>query len=183
MLYRFIKPLAIASILLPLTAGAADRNHPGRIDLSRLGAIDAAQELVNIRLDGWLLGFARKAAEESRDPDAQVLSDIDSVQIRVFEIDDRTPDLAGTAADLVDQLRRDAWETFATVRSRDGFVYVLVKGSDQMIDGITLVALDEGHEAVFVNVAGRLHPDDIARIIEDKDLVHADIDLSFSDQE
>lgn len=178
---RFIKSLAIALLLLPLSGQAAERGHPGRVDLSRLDAINAAQELVNIRLDGWLLGFAKQAAEESRDPDAGILSDIDSVHIRVFEIDDPGADLARTAASLVADLQDAAWETFASIRDRDSFVHVLVKGSDTLIEGITVVALGDEHEAVFVNIAGRLHPDDIARLIEDKSLIHADIDLSLSD--
>lgn len=172
--------ILLTALLAPLAA-FADRSHPGWVDLGHLAAIDPADEVVNLRLDGWLLGFAKRAADESNDPDARILSGIDSIHVRIFAIDHGYRELADRAADLVSELRADAWEPFATVRGRDRFVYVMVKGSNRVLDGITLVALDNGHEAVFVNIAGRLHPDDVARIIDSEDLIHADIDLSLAD--
>ncbi|MEM9300918.1 MAG: DUF4252 domain-containing protein [Pseudomonadota bacterium] len=177
---RSLRILAAAAtlLLLPLTA-AADRSHPGYVDISRLTHFADAEAVVDVKLDGWLLGLARQAAEESGDDDARILTNIDSIRVRVFETDGRDHELRDTADDLLRDLRRAGWEEFTTVRSDDGYVFVMVIGDEAQLDGMTVVAIDDGHEAVFVNIAGAILARDIGRLLANSDIMHGDLDLDW----
>lgn len=170
-------PKLCGLLLLALGAGASAQPspHPGFVDLDRLAGLANAEVLVDVRLDGWLLGLARAAAAEADDEHAELLSGIDSIRVRIVRLDD--PGLLDQAQALAQQLSTEGWEQFARVRRSSDYVQVLVKGSQDRIDGITVMAMEASDEAVFVNIAGRLDPADIARILGDKKLIRADLDL------
>ncbi len=159
------------------SAGARDQRHPGYVDLSGLAGPEEAEVLVDVRLGGWLLGWMRAAAEQSDDEDLAVLSSIDSIRVRIVHMEGQR--FASRAQQLIDTLSGEGWEDFARVRKDGHWAQVMVKGSESRIDGITVLAMESGDEAVFVNIAGRLDPGDIARILSDKDLIRADIDLGL----
>ncbi len=171
------RPKLCGLLLLALCAGASAQSnpHPGFVDLDRLAGLANAEVLVDVRLDGWLLGLARAAAAEAGDDHARLLSGIDSIRVRIVRLDD--PGLVDQAQALARQLGSEGWEPFARVRKSGDFVQVMVKGSQDRIDGITVMAMEAADEAVFVNIAGRLDPADLARILSDKKLIHADLGL------
>lgn len=168
--------LAIVTLLMmPTLALGADRQHPGYVDFDSLPGLGKADATVDITLGGWLMGLARIAAEE--DDDLDFLSGIDSIRVRVFEIDDNADVFLDDARQIMEELERLGWEQFAKVNKRDELVFIMVKGDERQLDGITIVAVDSGDEAVFVNISGSIDPADIAKIISDKDLIHADIHI------
>lgn len=175
--------LALALILfatVPLTAVAADSRSPGWVDIDSFGLVADEDMLVDVHLGGWLMGLARAAAADSGDPDADIIQGIEQIRVRVFDTSRLGSDFVDQAQQMVASLRRDGWEEFASVRDRreSAFVHVLVLGNDQQIDGITLVAIDDQNEAVLVNIVGRIRPADVARLLNDEGLIHANLDWS-----
>lgn len=174
---KSIKNLLVAAALaIPMSASAIDPSHPGFVDLDALGSFAEEDVMVDIRLGGWLLDLARVAAEE--DEDVRILSQIESVRVRVLR-GHGSDQFRHQANQLVGELRGAGWEEFATVRDEDDRVHVLVNGSANHIDGITVIAWDADDETVLINVAGKIRPEDIARIISDDNLIHTDLDLDF----
>ena len=165
----------LAMLMIPLAALGADNRHPGYVDFDSLPGLGKADATVDVTLGGWLMGLARVAAEDDQDLD--FLNGIDSIRVRVFEVDDNADVFMDDAREIMGDLEHRGWEQFAKVSKRDELVFIMVKGDERQLDGITIVAVDSGDEAVFVNISGSIDPDDIARIISDKDLIHADIDI------
>lgn len=173
-------PSALALLgALALGAATADPSHPGYVDLDHLPALDGAPTVVDVRLDGWLLGLAREAARQADEPEAKVLEGIDSLRIRVFDGADVAGDLRRATDGLIGELRRQGWEDFTTIRNPDGYVSVLVRGSADRLDGMTVVVASADGEAIFVNIAGRLRADVLAQLLDATEFVHGDLDIDF----
>ena len=168
--------LALVTLLmLPIAALSADNRHPGYVDFDSLPGLGSADASVDVTLGGWLMSLARVAAEE--DDDLEFLNQIDSIRVRIFEIDNNADLFLNDAREIMGDLQDRGWEQFAKVNKRDELVFIMVKGDHKKLDGITIVAVDTGDEAVFVNISGSIDPDDIARIISNRDLIHADINF------
>jgi hypothetical protein len=165
----------VAMLMMPTLALGADNQHPGYVDFDNLPGLGNADATVDITLGGWLMGLARIAAEEEDDLD--FLNGIDSIRVRVFEIDDNADVFLDDARQIMEDLEQRGWEQFARVNKRDELVFIMVKGDERQLDGITIVAVESGDEAVFVNISGSIDPDDIAKIISDSELIHADIQI------
>ena len=176
--FKTLMPALVALIVLSLPSEllAAERQHPGYVDFDSLSGLADAEATVDIRLGGWLLDLAKHATEDG-DEDLRFLSDIDTIRVRVFEMNDDVESFRAEAEKILAELQDRGWEEFARVRSKDELVFVMVKGSDTRLEGITVVAIGDDNEAVFVNIAGSIDPEDIARILRDEDLIHVDIDL------
>lgn len=170
--------LAGGLALFIVTSPAWAQPHPGSVDFARFSSLQATSVSVDLTLGGWLLSWARIAARESGDPDLEILSNVDSIRVRVFEVSDAAASKASASA-VVDELLAQGWERLARVLDEGSWVHVLVKGQEELLEGITVIALDDGDEAVFVNIAGRLHPADVARLLRDKDLLHVDLNVDF----
>lgn len=165
----------VTMLMLPIVAQGADNQHPGYVDFDSLPGLGQADATVDITLGGWLMGLARVAAEE--DEDLDFLNGIDSIRVRVFEIEDNADVFMDDAREIMGDLQQRGWEEFARINKRDELVFIMVKGDARKLDGITIVAVDSSDEAVFVNISGSIDPDDIARIVSDSDLIHADINI------
>jgi hypothetical protein len=177
-MYKIATPLRAAAaiailLLMPTLAQGAGNGHPGFVDFDSLPGLGSADATVDITLGGWMMNIARLAAEE--DEDLDFLAGIDSIRVRVFEIDDNADVFMDDAREIMKDLQHRGWEEFARINKRDELVFVMVKGDARQLDGITVVVVDSYDEAVFVNISGSIDPDDIAKIISDSDLVHADI--------
>lgn len=166
------------AVLLGSPVCGLGQTHPGFVDFANLSGLENSELVVDVKLGGWLLSWAQSVAATSDDEDLDVLSSIDSIRVQVFELDPDA-DLASSSIDLAQGLRDDGWEDFAQVREKHDTVFVMVKGSASQLDGITVIAVAHGEEAVFVNIAGRLDPADVARILDDQDLIHTDLDLDL----
>ncbi len=167
---------AFCALLTVSTLALAQSRHPGKIDFATLAGFDETNVTVDIQIGGWLLSWAQAAAEG--DEDLEVLSKVESVRVKVFEVSQRR-DYQAQANRVVRDLMGEGWERFAKVIEPDSWVHVLVKGSEDMLEGITVIAMDDEAEAVLVNIAGQLDPEDVAALLDDEDLVNVDLDLDW----
>jgi len=172
---RKIIYIGFFALLSFAVAVSADSSSRGYIDLDRLFDDDAVAT-VDVNLSGWILGLAKAAANESGDEDLDFLKRLDSVQIRVFESTSISRKMRNNARNLVDRLSDNGWESMVTAKSDDGHVHVMVHGSEDWLDGITVVAIDEG-ETVLVNISGRLEPSDLAFLMDSD--IGDDLDLDW----
>ena len=173
-----MRKLIVVCSLCLFSLACAAQDHPGSVDFSRFGDFDDSQISVDLTLGGWLLGFAKLAASQSDDPELAVLSKVSSVRVRVFEVTDVARSRL-TATTVAQQLLGEGWERLAKVNDKGSLVHVLVKGDADTLAGITVIAMDHAHEGVLINIAGRLDPQDIARLLDDEDLLHVDLDVDW----
>ncbi|GJM10210.1 MAG: hypothetical protein DHS20C11_24860 [Lysobacteraceae bacterium] len=174
---------AVAAITLSLAASVQQANaQDGFVDFDQIDLLSELNTVVDVRIGGWLLEFARDAAIESGEEDLEVLSGVDSIRVRVYELGDIDPRDVADAAELIrSDLLRDQWEDMAVVRDRHDKAYIMVKGNRDNLSGITVMAISNDDEAVFVNISGRLNSRQVAKILADNDLMgtHLDLDVDF----
>ncbi len=170
---RTIFALLILVIFAPALLA---QGHPGRVDFNSLAGFDETNVTVDIELGGWLLNWAKAAAEG--DDDLKMLSQVESVRVKVFEVSARS-DYQSQANQVVKSLLASGWERMARINEDDGWVHILVKGNADQLEGITVIAMDSDAEAVLVNISGRLNPADVASLLDDDDLLNVDLDLDW----
>ena len=102
---------------------------------------------------------------------AAALQGITNMRVRVYEdIGDEIQDLVKFVNDTTARLESEGWNSIVRVNDGDEQVRVYVKaGADATIAGLTVMVTDAGGdggggEFVFVNIAGVIHPEQLASI-------------------
>lgn len=117
---------------------------------------------VQLDLDATMLGFVTATAQLTEPTAAELLSNIDGVRVRIYKTIESAVDVAQYLDDASDRLSRDNWQQL--VRVQDGAeIRVFIRGDETAITGITAMALHDD-EAVFVNVAGSIRPEQLAEL-------------------
>jgi hypothetical protein len=144
------------------------RAFPGYVDFGQLSDT-FGEPAVEIAIGKGLLSFV-SLFTASEDPEiADMFSRLDGVRVRVFE----TEQLADGAIDLVkgvsSNLSASGWESVVSVNSADEQVRIFMKMNNDVIEGITVMAV-EPDEAAFINVIGILDPQELSRLMEHFDV-------------
>lgn len=173
---RTILTLASAAffVLCSATTWAQEdelKAFPGYVDFGQLGSV-FGEPTVEISLGKGLLNFVG-AFTADEDPEvANLFSRLDGVRVQVFEGES----MASGAVDLVkgvaSNLSSSGWESVVTVNSQEEQVRVFMKLNQDVVEGITVMALDES-EAAFINVIGTLDPAELANLMD-----HFDVDVN-----
>lgn len=151
----------------------------GYVDLDQLSGFSEDDVVVDVKLGGWILGLAREAARESGDAEAEILQRVESVRVKILSDTHNRDQFAASGERLTQDLLSRGWEEVATIREDNDRVYVMVLGSEEAIDGITILLWGDSDEAVLVNVAGRFTARDVAALLENEDFLHGDLNVDF----
>jgi hypothetical protein len=138
----------------------APRSNDGYADLDSLGVFDV-DNVMTLSIGPSLLRFAARHTDD--DPETRaLLSNLDGVRIRIYEIDGSAERVAGRVDDMGVKLQRQGWQPVAVMRDADETVHMLMKPIDgpdgQRIAGLTVLVAGR-EEAVIVNVMGDLKPE------------------------
>lgn len=180
---RWIIPFVL--LMTTSTAWAGDHDaEPGRVHIEDLEAFGSEDVNVWVDLSGPMLRVASRAIAKE-DPELSALTaGLTSVRVRVIE--DLDPaisrQLRKSSSKSMGKLERKGWQPIVRVNEDDEsvFIYTLTDGDN--IVGIVVLAL-ESDEATFVNVSGRIRPEDMDRIWELPMLDAAGIRSPQKDQE
>jgi hypothetical protein len=186
----------IMCVLLTLavvaTVAAKDRKaakedytkHPGYVDFNALDVFADEDAKVEVYLKQPMLKLLSEFAKHE-DPELfEMFAKLKLVRVQVFEV---TPELAekfeAESSKTIKALDKKGWERVVRVREDDQRVYIYLKPSDdyEMIQGIVVIAMEYDDEAVFVNIVGDIHPDDIGRLshyfgIEELDSIRYEVE-------
>ncbi|MEE4175391.1 MAG: DUF4252 domain-containing protein [Xanthomonadales bacterium] len=157
---RSVIVTGLAVVLLSGCGLTAPRSNDGYADLDSLGLFDVDNTLT-LSIGPSLLRFAAKHSED--DPETRaLLSNLEGVRVRIYEIDGNAERVAGRVDDMGARLQRQGWEPVAVLREAGETVHMLLKpvveDDGQRIAGLTVLVADQ-HEAVVVNVMGDLKPE------------------------
>jgi hypothetical protein len=152
--------IGLAAVLLSGCGLTAPRSNDGYADLDSLGVFDV-DNVMTLSIGPSLLRFAAKHTED--DPETQaLLSNLEGVRIRIYEIDGNADRVAGRVDAMGTRLQQQGWEPVAVLREADETVHMLMKpigdSDGQRIAGLTVLVADQ-EEAVIVNVMGDLKPE------------------------
>ena len=124
-------------------------------------------ESVEIDLDEGLLGLAALFAEGQEKEAAQVLRGLKQVRVHVIGLDE------GNRSSVLERVREirvgltnEGWKRVAVVKDKNGAdVAVFIRvGDGHSIQGLAITVVDEGKQAVIVNVVGDIKPEQIAAL-------------------
>lgn len=162
-------------LLLSFSVGALAA-HPGKVDFDRLSDLDDAKVVTRVDLSGWLMKLFTNAAAD--DQDMAIFSGIDEITVRVFEVDNPRR-YQRLAASLHSELAGRGWDDLAQINDDGDVVHVMVKGSDDQLDGLTVMVVEDAGEAVFVNIVGTIDPRDLAQLMRNVNVHDSDIDIDL----
>lgn len=152
-----------------VSAQTSVRNHPGYVDLARLGKLDEVfdrEAVIEVNIEGQLL---KLVAEASRldDPElADMLRGLQGIYVRGYEVGDHNFQRVSDRAALVGkELELMGWSAVVKVRDRREHVQMFSRIVDEKVAGMVVMAVENGEEeTVFINLVGEIDPEQIGRI-------------------
>ena len=166
-----------AMLALPAMAQEdALKDFPGYVDFGELNSV-FGEPTVQIAVGASLLGLVGSLSA-SEDPEAaELFKRLNGVRVNVFETQQMADGAVDYVKDVSAQLSNLGWESVVTVNSADEQVRIFMKINNDMVQGITVMAVEE-NEAVFVNVIGSLNPAELGKVMG-----NFDIDLGNHDDD
>lgn len=157
------------------------KGYPGYVDFGQLGSI-FGEPTVEIAVGKSLLNLV-SAFTANEDPEvASMFSRLDGVRVRVFETEALADGALDLVKDVASQLSGSGWESVVTVNSDDEQVRIFMKMNQDVVEGITVMAV-EPHEAAFINVIGILDPAELARVMDHFDVEVGGVNLKSRDKD
>ncbi len=162
-------PLTLAMVAA-LTTGwhihAAESE--GRVDFGKFALPPAGGEFVEVNISSNLIAMAARLVEKA-EPDAEnMLRGVHAVRVNVLGVtEENRADLEGRIQQIRDELDRRGWERVVTARKEKDDVRVYFKTlGEKVVQGVVVTVIKEGKEAVFINVAGDIRPEQLAELGE-----------------
>ena len=165
--------IALASVLASTAAWAQEdelRAFPGYVDFGQLGDT-FGEPTVELAIGKGLLSFVGLFASSEEPELADMLTRLDGVRVRVFETDSMADGAVDLVRNVSSNLSSTGWESVVTVNSEDEQVRIFMKLNQDVIEGITVMAV-EPDEAAFINVIGMIDPTELAQLMD-----HFDVDV------
>jgi hypothetical protein len=174
---RITVMLSIVLVLaIAVSASAKDKKsgsndymkHPGYIDFDPTEIFGDREPTVEVNLKQPMLELVSKFAEDEEPEAMNLLKKLMLVRVNVYEAEEGLIDkFRVESAKVVKQLDGKGWERIVRVNDDDERVVVYLKPSAdyEFIQGIFVIAVEDD-EAVFVNIVGDIHPEDIDELGE-----------------
>jgi hypothetical protein len=173
---RFIVIGLVLMFAITNTAAAGDdksskdfTKHPGYVDFEELEIFSEEKANVEVYLKQPMLKLVSEFTK-NEDPELyDVMKKLALVRVNVFEATrEFTEKFKAQSSRIIKKLDDRGWERVVRVREDDEYVNVYLKpsGDNKYIQGIVILVVEEGDEAVFVNIVGDIHPEEISRLGE-----------------
>jgi hypothetical protein len=164
-------PSMLATAVLPLALGAnafGETLPPGQVDFGTFTAPAGGGEFVEVNVTSSLISLATKFLEKDQPDVAKVLQGLQLVHVNVIGLNDENrPDIQERVQGIRKDLEAKGWERIVKVQDKgqDVGVYLKTQNKDT-VQGLVVVVIDGGKEAVFVNVVGDIKPEQLSMLGE-----------------
>ncbi len=141
------------------------RNMAGYFDFRLAEEFANRETSVEVYVKEPLLSIVRAATRREEPELSDLLSRIKLISVRTFSIGDEDVEpLKARVTELDTRLNQQKWEKIVRVKERGEQVFVYVKSTGEVIDGLVVMAIEYGDEAAFVNIVGNIAPSDLERL-------------------
>ena len=166
--------------LLPYTLGLAllstsvlasrgeETLPPGQVDFGKFSASDSAGQFVEVNLSGGLISLAARLVEKQEPEVAKLLNGLQLVHVNVIGLDANNRDgLEKRVQHIRKELDGKGWQCVVTAQKQEKDVSVFLKMRDKdAVQGLAVVAMDGKERAIFVNIVGDIHPEQLSLLGE-----------------
>ena len=139
--------------------------YPGFADFGNLSALEDGEMVTEILIEEKLLRMVSKFTKD--DPElSDLIGGLKLIKVNTFEVTPNNETKLMDRAKMIDKdLMSKNWDRIVKTKSRGEIanVYIKTKGDDEFV-GITVVAIDEGGEAAFVNIVGSINMDTLGKL-------------------
>jgi hypothetical protein len=162
---------AAAALFIATAAFASLKDEPGYVDFGKFTA-EKGETFVEVNVPASLIKFAAKIAGKQEPEAAEFLANIKHVRVNVFGVTDSNREDTLTRMNTVRaELAGKGWERVVTAQERGEDVAVFTKlDANETIEGLVVTVMSRKGEAVFVNVVGKIDPDQVAKLAENLDI-------------
>ena len=141
--------------------------HPGYVDFNTLDIFGDEEAKVEVYLKQPMLKLVSKFVIHEDPELAGLLENLALVRVHIFEADKaEAKKFIDESSKIFKTLEGKGWERIVRVREDDEHVHVYLKPSKdyEYLKGIVVIAVEDHNDAVFVNIVGDIHPEDIGRL-------------------
>ncbi len=152
---------------LALTANAfADTLPPGQVDFGTFTAPADGSQFVEVNVTSSLISLATKFLEKDQPDVAKVLQGLQLVRVNVIGLtDENRSDMESRVHTVRKDLEAKGWERIVTAQQKNQDVGVYLKTQNKdTVQGLVVVVIDDGKQAVFVNVVGDIKPEQLSML-------------------
>ncbi|NOZ61136.1 MAG: DUF4252 domain-containing protein [Calditrichaeota bacterium] len=162
--------LAIIFISMQISVFAGDdeqyKDHPGYVDFSKIDIPGDAEESVEVFLQSPMLKIVAAVTEGDDPALSAMLENLLLIRVNSFKLQ------ATEAAKIVSQINRiekklheQKWEKIVRVKDKTDRANIYLKtDSRNRIAGLVVMAIDNGNEAVFVNIVGNIDMNQVSKL-------------------
>ena len=152
-----------------------DTNIRGCIAFDFPKALDAN---IEINLSGKLIRLVAKAAKNDRKA-AELLEMLEGVYVRGYHSSDA--DLDEVSHYYKNKLKEEGWDVIAKVKENDEIVEVHTLFDPDIVNGLFIMVAGT-KRAIFVNVFGRINPEQIGKLLDSLDVDDlGNVDIGLGD--
>jgi hypothetical protein len=154
-----IRKLIIALLVLYTGLQATAQ---GLFDFGQIPGV--GEPSVQIDLDPWLLGFVGEATRPGDPATADLLAGLSGIRVRIYESMRDAAAVAGFVDDASQALESDGWQRMVYIQDGEDKVRIYVKREEANLSGMTVMVVDAS-DAVFLNIAGSITPEQLGRVV------------------
>ena len=161
-----LRSTTLATLIAVSTTLALRAEDPpaGYFDLGKFNPPSDGGQFVEVNVKSTLLNLAAKLTEKQEPDVADLLRNIKSIRVNVVGLDDTNrAELTERLGKIRADLESKGWDRVVTVleKGQDVGIYLKHRG-DTAIEGIVVTVIENGKEAVFVNVVGDISPEKLS---------------------
>ncbi len=139
--------------------------YPGFVNFGDLNSLQDGEEVTEILIEEKLLKMVSKFTDE--DPElSDLVGGLKLIKVNTFAVTpSNSTDLMKRAKSIDKDLMNKKWDRIVKTKSKGNVanVYLKTAGDDEFV-GLTVVTVDEGGEAAFVNIVGSINMDALGKL-------------------
>jgi hypothetical protein len=148
-------------------------NLNGYVDFGELSSV-YGEPKVKINIGEKLLQFVSKMDRERDQDTAELFEKLKAVRVEVYQVNNNSGPAVAVLEKVAAQLQSRDWEPVVMVTDEGSNVRIFVKLNGDVIDGLVVMAVDKGGDAVFINIIGEIDPAQVGKVTR---ALNVDVDI------